>query len=332
MSSFFDFINTLRPDWKREEMEDDLNLLITEITNITIPMCEKFDHAVGKTLHSKEAHYFEKIYADTVGTKTKMIEHISEVMLNALECLNKLLELNRKIFTETTITSAAMSFKKASIIRYIESARFVSDYARMLLHYLSVTETNVVEETIKVAGVFNHADITYLETRFLSFAETCKSINVGEGDFSKKVDRIPNAPVNDNNETVMRSTRGDNEVDPMNLCFLPIYLNPFYHLSMGIANYQANRYKDAVNELKVLELRLANLSKLRESTHDTQLEEEIKVAERQISDARYEVTRLNKKYGIAAESGTAGFPYFLRDKVMPIFDHRVYHIQDVLNG
>ena len=329
MSAFMDFVNSLRPDWDRESMEDDLNLIVTEISNVTIPMCEKFSRVLVGELKSVDGRSMTEQYRDVVRTKQPMVAHITQVLTNAMDCLLKLLDLNRKVFTEATVTSAAMSFKKATIVRYIETVQFASDYTRMLVHYLSVCETTVADNNVKIDSTFTKADIDYIKSRFVSFCEVCERINVKREDFAKKIDKIPNTPINPQNESVLRNIRGDKEVDPLSLGFLPIYINPFYHIAMGLANYQANRYRNATNELRALELRLANLEKLSQGTNDTQLQSEIKSTERLISDARYEIAKMNKKYGLNAESAS---PMLIKDMVMAIGVNRILHVKDILNA
>lgn len=329
MTTLANFVASLRPEWGRDSMLDDLNTTIVEIENTTIPMCETMSRSMVGPFRSKEMAGMAKDYASELGTRRSMVEHITSVLKNAVEHLTHIADVSNKIFTEPNIVTAAFTYKKATVIRYIETIKFVSDYTRMLLQYAAVCETALADHGTTIHGTFSPAEQKYINSRFASFMQACKSINVKKDNFSKTLDKIPNTVVSENNETVLRAAKGHSEVDPFEMGFLPIFMNPFYHAAMAIAEWQANRYKRATDELAALQLRMANLDKLRNGTNDTVLQAQIKATEKQISDARYNLMKLHKKYNLANESaGHRLIP--IAESAFSVIDSTIYTMDQIL--
>ena len=328
MSTLSKFVASLRPEWGRDSMMDDINTTIVEIDSTTIPMCETFTRSMSGPLRSKEMVSLAKDYTSEVGTRRSMVEHITEVLRLAVEHLQYICNISNKVFVEPNIVTAAFTYKKATVIRYIETIKFVSDYTRMLLQYAAVCETSMADDGTSINGTFSPVEVRYINSRFPAFIMACKSIGLKKNDFAKALDKIPNTVVSENNEAVLKAAKGSGETDPFEMGFLPIFINPFYHAAMAIAEWQANRYKRATDELTALQLRMANLEKLRNGTNDTALQAQIKATEKQISDARYNLAKLNKKYGLAQES-----EYRVRllcESAFSVADAAIYDLDDYL--
>ena len=54
MTTLSNFVASLRPEWGRDSMLDDLNTTIVEIENTTIPMCETVTRSMVGPFRSKE--------------------------------------------------------------------------------------------------------------------------------------------------------------------------------------------------------------------------------------------------------------------------------------
>ena len=329
MTTLSNFVASLRPEWGRDSMLDDLNTTIVEIENTTIPMCETVTRSMVGPFRSKEMVSMVKDYASELNTRRSMVEHIADVLKNAVEHLSHIADVSSKVFTEPNIVTAAFTYKKATVIRYIETVKFVSDYTRMLLQYAAVCETALADGGTSIHGTFSPAEQKYINSRFACFTQACKSIDVKKDNFTKMLDKVPNTVVSENNESVLRAAKGNDEIDPFEMGLLPIFMNPFYHAAMAIAEWQANRYKRATDELAALQLRMANLDKLRNGTNDTALQAQIKATEKQISDARYNLMKLNKKYNLANES--AGYQLvLLAESAFSVVDATIYTMNQVL--
>lgn len=323
----FAYITSLRPEWGRDSMVEDLNTTVAEIRSTTIPMLRTFTQSTVGTFHSPEMVRMSKEFADAMRSKRPMFAVLTDVMEKCIDNLEYIIDIHGKIFTEPNIVTAAFTFKKATVIRYVEVVKFASDYTRMLLQYAAVCETAKADASAGVSEAFTPADISYINSRWVSFYETCVKLDIKKDDFSKRLDRAPNTVVNDVNENVLRSAKG-NDVDPIELGLLPIYMNPFYHISMAVAEWQANRYSQAIDELNALQLRVANLEKLSKNVNDTSLQNQIKITEKKIADRRYKIAMLNKKYGITAESLTTHG--VLSTMAMSVMDNRVYAARSVV--
>ena len=299
----FGYITSLRPEWGRDSMVEDLNTTVNEIRNTTIPMLNTYVRSSVGPFRSPQMVNMAKDFSSAMRSKRHMFEVLTDVMAKCVDNLDYITDIHGKIFTEPNIVTAAFTFKKAMVVRYVEVVKFASDYTRMLLQYAAVCETAHADRSAGVTEAFTPADINYINSRWVAFYETCVKLDLKKDEFSKRVDRAPNTVVNEVNENVLRSAKGD-DVDPLELGLLPIYINPFYHISMAVAEWQANRYSQAVDELNALQLRIANLEKLANNVNDTHLQSQIRICEKKIAEKRYKIAMMNKKYGLSAESIT----------------------------
>ena len=78
--------------------------------------------------------------------------------------------------------------------------------------------------------------------------------------------------------------------------FIPVWLNPIYHIGMRIAEWQAKRYKSAKEELSLLQLRKLNLERVSAGKPDAKIQSEIKYLEARIQGLNFDIDEMEKKY------------------------------------
>jgi hypothetical protein len=131
-----------------------------------------------------------------------------------------------------------------------------------------------------------------------NFADFAKAISIF-GDDAKKVEQLfeamPDVSFGKDPEMTAQ-TLGENKVNPFGVMgFSRATLNPIYHVRLMIAEYQADRYKEAQELKQVLELRVLSLEYANKKMPDVKLEKEIEYTQSRID-------RLAEKIRKAEES------------------------------
>ena len=139
------------------------------------------------------------------------------------------------------------------------------------------------------------AEIEWLNANFLSF---CTALNVVSGNpqqVKKQIDNIPDIIITSENATTLPSTMGEARLDPFQMNLITVRMNPIYHIRMFVAEYQADRYKAAKEEVKLLQLRKLNLEKLADGKPEAHIQKEITYMETRIQGLNFKIAKMEKE-------------------------------------
>lgn len=89
---------------------------------------------------------------------------------------------------------------------------------------------------------------------------------------------------------------GSAKVDPFQMDLIPIWLNPIYHIGMFVSEWQADRYKAAKEEVRLLQLRKLNLEKTIEKKPDAKIQHEIEYLSNRVQGMNFKIEKMEKDY------------------------------------
>lgn len=293
------FVGSLLPSLAKEDILDDIQNTRKELKEITIPAYNSV-LALMKSWKFKAPRVQDR--ADTYGQMVKK-GNVIVLIAAALPDVAKNLDVVEKMIDATFNEDAAaqgLTFLKAQTIQFVEMASFVSKFARKFLDYVLVFETQAVGESAADQQQFevtlSPREIQYIENNFLNFCTAIQVTSGMNGDVKKALDDIPEIVITDTNVDTLQHTVGDKKLDPLQMRLIPVWLNPIYHIGLMIAEWQANRYKAAKAELKLVELRKLNLEKLSQGKPDAHLQKMISYEEGRAQDLNYEIAEMERKY------------------------------------
>jgi len=208
-------------------------------------------------------------------------------------------EYSSKIFS-TDESSQALSYKKVTIIKYINACNFANMYFKELLNYIYFLETKELDNTI--SSDITKAEIKEIKDGFLDF---CLAINILNIDYKRIIDsleELPDANVTELTESTFASTLGQAKMDPLGMNnftnAISVKWNIFYWYATNRAEYTVNQYKLSKQKLELLQLRKYNLEKLQAKEPDAKLEKEIEYLQDRISSLAYKLKEQEESYGI----------------------------------
>jgi len=292
------FIASLLPSFGKDRIIEDARLTRNEIKEFTepsyaaaVPLLKdwKFQSDVMK----EKIEIFNRMVKKNGGN---IIVTIHSSFKDILENLDNVQQLVDKTFNEE-VAGNGMTYLKANLLQFVECVSFVSKYSREFLIYVYICETAQYENSgSSLAENLSPAEVEWLNANFISF---CTALNVASGKpqtIQKQIENIPDIVVTEENAKTLGSTIGNDKIDPFQMNLIPIAMNPIYHARLFVAEWQADRYKQAKEEVKLLQLRKLNLEKLAAGKPDAHVQKEIDYFETRIQGIKFKIAKMEKDY------------------------------------
>lgn len=299
--SVIKYAASLLPNFKKDRLLEDVQMVRTELQNNSIPAYRSASEVLDRRVKSKEFKEIEKEYFKAVGSVNSrgMVFDISQRLPQIEKVVAAAEGLVEKEF-ETEIVVAGVTLYKVSIIRTVELISFVSRYSLRLLNYLYQLETmEVTKEQNSSVTQLSKGEIAELKNGLNLFGRALKSFTTGNKDFVQTLKTVPDVLVNEDTEATL-ATFAPNKVDPTGIHGLQgFFYNPIYHIGLIVAEHQSVRYKEQ-QELKLnLELRLMNLKIVQDTgDQDPSLEKEIQMTQSRIDKLSERLRKTEESVGL----------------------------------
>jgi hypothetical protein len=294
------FVAALLPSFTRDDVVEDIRITRMEIKESTMPAY----HAAAeifrawKWKHEPLRKDLEQFARMNPGQPGNLFVRLDKAFPAILENLDEVEVLIAKTFNQE-IAGSGVTYLKANLLQFVEVAGFVSKYARKFLDYAYVVETGEHEDSVNTYLKDNvtQADLEWLSANFVSFCTAFKIASTPSATLRKAIDAIPDVVVSDDSASTLTATHGESKIDPLQLGFIPLWLNPIYHVRMFIAEWQASRYKASQEEMRLLQLRKLNLERLSQGKPDVALSRQIESLSGRIQTLNYKIMKMEKTYG-----------------------------------
>ena len=284
--SVFSFVSSLLPKFGKSRLKEDINIVTIELKNTVLPCYEQATPLYGaNALQTKEAKDFSNQWFKYVPNTNKnhgLVVSISkklELAINTCEQLNSFID---KEFEDTVIVSG-ITINKAATIRILEVLSFISTYAMKFLNYLYVIETKHLGGVAKSESELTPGEINLIKTHFVEFCTAVKALcNEKAKPINKRLESVPEILVNAHAPEAIAAT-GASYQDVMGVFNVRGFTyNPIYHISMFIAEWQANKYKRNKELKTILEMRLLQMQQAQQGNFDPTLDKEISITQSRI--------------------------------------------------
>ena len=288
----------LSNDLAREQLIDDIVILREDLMSFTKPGYELANKNFGtRAFKSKwNENFFAamKQNMDRINSKNciPVILKAIDKVIDRVDMLEKLVDEN---FNDD-VSVHAMSVKRINILAYLEACTFFTVYARRLLSMIMQTEINCNSE-----DVTNELDdilpfnLLWLQERRAGFLMVLDLFYSGKGDLEKVVEDLPDINLNTTNIKAVESS--NKNLDPNSLGFIPVVLNPIYHIGMIVAEWQHSRLRAAEAERDILQVQVVNLKLVLEKKNDAKLQQKVKYIENERLKPLYQkIAKMESKY------------------------------------
>lgn len=294
------FVKSLLPVFEKSTLMEDINITREELIRSTLkPYLEAVNHFDNTAFADKNVKNFDKELLKAVNTRIRgnSLRVIYEGLKLSQDHLEMLENLAREHFSED-ITKKGMTYLRVNILQTIQTVAFVCRYSRTLLNWLLVNEAfaSKAPGSQPVGRILKQPELQYLGDNMTSFYQALKILLQPTKDLEKKIKSVPDMIIEETGFDVARRTVGMTVLDPLEYNLLPMRINPIYAIGKMVAEWQANRFKAAKEECKLLELRLLQLRDEYREKPNAKLQENIEYNQERLDKVKYRMAKMEEKY------------------------------------
>lgn len=303
MNSIIKFFASLLPNFERNQILEDIELLRTDAKENILPAYE----AAARDMKSKgfRANVIKKfndlfIHLFPQTRRVGFVEATLDFFAPMDQNLAVIQEYVQELFAKD-VTKDALTYRKVNIIRYLETVRFVQRYASRLLLRTLAAETNVaLGREGAVDSQLSPMELRWLVENQNAYFASVKALWHTPAQLRQVLESIPDIVVIPERAEIIRSTIGADKLDPLKFGLISFGLdaniNPIYHFRMVYAEAQVAEYKRKVEEKRTLELRLLALKEAYEGKQDAKLAQNIEYSEGRLHRLNYQIDKLTAEY------------------------------------
>ena len=293
-----DYLRSLLPEFDRERVMEDIRITISELRNTVLPMYKDADKFLGKHQWQNErSKGLAAVFGNIVKIrKGGMISTIYYCLQNMQVNLSEVERIIERTYVED-IATAGLTYRKSQVLQFTEAISFVSRFSLRLLNYLYACETAMFDEQASVDDALTPADIDWVEGSFQHYCNAINAVSLPVKDIEKAINEIPDIVITEENVKHIEATVGNGKTDPLKMGFIPIWLNPIYHIRMAYSEWQTNRYHAAKQQIRCLQLRKSHLESLMNGKPNAKLQKEIDYIEDRIQKYLKSNAEMEKRYG-----------------------------------
>ena len=291
------YLQSIIPAFSRDQVQEDLEDIAKEIDTHVLPIYVTANNELGSgKLLSANATSFEDIFEKNVSFKYKgnHISAIYESMKNAKELTKLLQRLVDENFA-IDVTKAGFDLLRTNIMQLTEILSFTVRYARRHLNYIVLSEMGQYKD-LKIEDYFTAGERDWIKNGRMAFIKGIDIIHKPAGEIETKLKTIPSVLVTPETVDTTHGVFGKDKTDPLDLRFIPIVLNPIYHIRIRIAEWQAAKYQEAKEERSMVELRLLSLKELKSGKDNARLEQQIEYNQERLSKLTAKIGRMEENY------------------------------------
>lgn len=289
------YLDSILPMFTRQRIFEDIDVVKQSLDENTLPVYKEYAKLMGKeNFKSDFANGYQerfdkrfdgKATGNIIGTIAKQLEGISE----KLPIISQMVENS---FADD-ITRNAMTILRVNVLQYLESISYTVQYARRLLISIVAYEVNAYNEHIDVDII--DGELLWLEDNFATFVTCLNVLDTTDEKLKDTLKDIPDVAVNPDSVDNVIAMVGKDKADPMQFGFIPVMLNPAYHIGMRIAEWQADQYRKSVDEREMLQYRLLQYKLVEAGKGDAALERKIKITQDRIDKLNYKIAKAEER-------------------------------------
>lgn len=287
--NIIDYVKSLLPSFGQDRILDDLARLRAEANDVLLPsLAQAEDTFSGRPFTSAYAKGIEKTLKrrfESHGSRATLFSILDEVYKSVPAQLTMLDKLVESSFAKD-IAQETVSYRKANVLKYIETLSFSMQYAvRMLLRVIRV-ETGAAEDSESLHA----AEKSQLDSGYLQWLDTLELIDQKAETLEKELLSIPEIGVSAHVGGAIEGKK----LDPMRMNFITPSWNPIYHVRLRMAEKTVADINRAKEERKLVELRLHDLKTRSGNKSDPVVQKQVELVEERLKKIDHSIARMSE--------------------------------------
>lgn len=293
------FLESLLPTVSKDTVRDDLNLSVEEFNQHVDPVYKQFEkNFQNYQFKNPTLNAFEKKLKNSDVQINYSGNWLVAIYKEAIKHTPEKIKLVQYMMDDNSKTAdfvrEAMKVREVNAVQLAEVLSFMVRYSRRLLNYAVTIETNYLKQEDENGRVLI-AEVEWINKHYSPFLVGLAFLATKKAKATELIDKVPDILVNKANAQEVMAV-ASHTADPFRMGFIPLVLNPIYHVRMRIAEWQAARYHEAKFEQQALATKLMYLQKKAEGKDDAKLERTIEEYERLLAKKTYELHAMEEKY------------------------------------
>lgn len=290
---FSNYLASLLPSFSRDQLLEDLDTVSDELRSHVLPPYRTAAKEFGSDkFYSESAQAADELFNKRLDFKYKG-NHLSGILV-ALENADSQIKVLQTMIDEEfalDITQAGLNTLRVNIMQLVEILGFSVRYARRHLNYIMVCESGH-HSGKDIKDSFSTGELDWLRGGRDAFLTGMNILSLPTKEIEIKFKEIPNVLVTEESIENTQALLGKDKTDPFKMRFIPLVLNPIYHVRIRVAEYQAAKYREAKEERGILELRIMLLKEQRGGRDNVKIEKQIEYNEGRLQKLVYKVDKL----------------------------------------
>lgn len=299
--SIVSFFASLLPSFERGRIIEDIESLQKQLKENLLPSIKTATELrpAGKW-QAPLVQQFDKLFVYVLPEYSRLgfaggTQKIFEDLPHKLDLLEK--EVNALFGKD--ITKETVTYRKANVLRFIELARFATEYAtKSLLRFIAAESCVLRNKADLVDTQLVPAELRWLDENRDAYFQVLKILATPASNLIHALEAVPDVAIVPERADVVKETVGANKLDPLKMGFIGVKYNPIYHIRMAVAEAQVMWYKHQQEEKRVLELRLLDMKKAIEGKEDPKLQQAIEYNEGRLQKLNAELAQKQEDYGV----------------------------------
>ena len=297
--SIFNYFKTLIPSLEKRTILEDINNSAGELKTSTLPILKSAQKPMGQDSYkfkNADVEAFSKKFKRDNKSQIKgnFIAVSFEVANRIDENLPTVIKAVEAMF-ENGLIASAITYRKASLLKYIESISFFQKYVRKLVHQTYVLECGALGDASSVGSSLTEGEVNWLKENEDAFIGCMLGLSLKSAAFLESLEETPDMVVNPDTIDNVNVMSGG-KTDPFKMNFISTNVNLIYHVRMRIAEYQHAKYEAALQERKAIELRILHMQNLNEGKADPKVEQQIQYNEARLEKLNYKIKKMEEAY------------------------------------
>ena len=303
LSNIVSFIKKALPFFNRSDLASDLELSINYIQDNVLEPYRAMDTILKVSdIKSAKGKAFVKTFYKELDIKDNKVRITAQKSLAAdmvtlftnVKANGELLLKELEDNLSNTVVTAALTAKKAFILRSVGHLSFLGRYASNALNYIYIFEAMEVSSELDESYKLKPKQIADIEKNLWVFARLLAAYGMTTSKFKESLDSLKEITINEQTESAV-SLYDAADLDFIDNVSSGFVGSPIYSVKLIFAQWSADRYKELKNKKRLLELRYLHYKLLKErGESDVGVEKELEHLAKRIAEADYDISKLEE--------------------------------------
>lgn len=294
MASILEYIRALYPVNERKDVIAELVQLHDELTQYTLPVFQDVQKGfLGYNFQSK-------LYQDLAAQLRRHVKFNGSALDLVVQAVTHasanipFLEAETKRVFSFQFDRSNMTYKRANLLRYIDTLQFYTRYARKLVLHLVAEEARAIGKA--TPNNWPKAETKWLSENLVHFAGLYSAVAQSDSELKKVFAQVSDATIDDATYATAQQSLGQRAIDPMRLSQLsPTSGNPFFSFGKFRAEMKVKKYHGAKEESQALQLRLQEYREIAtDGEVNPKLQKLIQYTEQRIEQLNYRIAKIEE--------------------------------------